>query len=248
MLVAAVLLALLTLYAVAISWFPGPFRDMWIALELIRAGDEGAASWQDYFALHGGAHRLVVPRLLYWIDYHVFAGSNVFLVSVAVLVQVSIVILAARLAARDAAFSRLDRLLLLAMTVLLMFNATQLENFLYTFDVQWFITAAAAAWALAFYNQVFAARARGERVSIIGWLAVGVAAALSIFSSFSGLCLLLLLPVLAMMHRASSRIVIAMAVVMAIGLLAYLSGPFASSSDWASHGMYLNRPNRAAAR
>ena len=98
-------------------------------------------------------------------------------------------------------------------------------------------TAAAAAWALAFYNQVFAARARGERVSIIGWLAVGVAAALSIFSSFSGLCLLLLLPVLAMMHRASSRIVIAMAVVMAIGLLAYLSGPFASSSDWAAPGV-----------
>src|SRR5688572_18221594 len=90
-------MALATVYCIALTYHLGPFRDMWIAMDFVRAYFNGGGNFSDLFSLHGGAHRLAVPRLFFLIEYGVFSGTNIFLIMVSVLSQLSVVWLVWRL-------------------------------------------------------------------------------------------------------------------------------------------------------
>ena len=235
-LLAALLLAAFTLYGVCLSLHWGPFRDMWVAMDFIRAFFEGRTALHELIDLHGGAHRLALPRLLFVVDYGWFAGSNVFLLLVALVTQLSVVLLMALLLKQDLRqqghLSSNDRLFLLAMTLLLMINPTQLENFLYTFDVQWFLTAAFALWALAAWQAVVRDGAAGKTPRAGALLLALVATLCSLFSSFSGLCLLLVLPLLPILYRCALPWVLASFLACAASVFFYLQGPFSDASHW----------------
>jgi len=240
----AVLGAMLTLYCVCLGYYRGPFRDMWIAMDFIRPFFSGGVSFADFFALHGGAHRLAVPRAFFLVEYGVFSGSNSFLIASAVLIQLSVVALVWKLVREETSFDRNDRIFLVALALALMINTAQLENFLYTFDMQWFATSAAAIWALAQWNRVFAAIAQqhiavAQRQTIATTALAGalIATFVSMFSSFSGLCVWLVLPVLAISYRLGATQIAGMVVVMLVIVSMYMSGPFAQGGDWTSPDM-----------
>jgi len=228
----ALLLALFTGYAIALAFHAGPYRDMWITMDFIRGWFSEDTSFVDLFSLHGGAHRLAVPKLLFLVDYGVFSGSNLFLVFCAVLIQLSMVTLLWLWVRDEPTLTSGSRLFLVALTLLFMFNATQLENFLYTFDVQWFITVAAAAWALRYWVLACSTGApfisRRNRYALAG----GVWGLISLFSSFSGICAWLLLPLLVFVYKRRGWSVAWVACVVVAMVVIYTRGPFGGTTDW----------------
>ena len=124
--------------------------------------------------------------------------------------------------------------LVVALSLILMLNATQLENFVYTFDVQWFITSAAAVWALAFWNIAFKAIAGKESLPLMTLAYALTATLISMFASFSGLCLWLVLPALAVVYRVSYKIIFILAVCVIAVVVLYLQGPFATGGGWSA--------------
>ena len=145
----ALLMALFTLYAIVLCYHAGTFRDMWVVMDFIRSFFEGDWQFKDFFSLHGGAHRLVFPKLFFLIEYGVFKGSNVFLILSSVVIQCAVLSCFYLMLKREVYLSSRYKLFLMSLAVLFMFNGTQLENFVYTFDMQWFLTCATAVAALA---------------------------------------------------------------------------------------------------
>jgi len=226
------LVALATVYCICLAYHLGPFRDMWIAMDFIRSYFDGSFHWPDFFALHGGAHRLAVPRLFFLLEYGFFSGTNVFLIIASLLFQSSVVWLVWKILQQEAHIPVCYRWFLTAMAVLLMFNATQLENFIYTFDMQWFLTSASAVWALNFWNIILKNISGNKKnpASVFSWACITTLA--SLFSSFSGLCLLLVLPALAIAHRVSKKILQMILLLLAGAIAWYTSGPFAEGGHW----------------
>ncbi len=234
---AAISVFLSTLYFVCLAYHQGPFRDMWIAMDFIRLSVGGDFHLSDFFALHGGSHRLAVPRLLFLMEYQWFSGSNIFLMLVAFAAQLSVVVLIWRLLKQEQHISNSGRWFMVAICLILMFNATQLENFIYTFDVQWFITSAAAVWALVFWNYFFQSISESKvgalkKVKVKTLLLALIATFISMFSSFSGLCLWLVLPVLAMTYRIGHRNIFILVVAVIVSVVLYMQGPFAAGGNW----------------
>lgn len=229
---AALVSCLFVIYCVVISWYAGPFRDLWVDFDVLRPLLDGQGDISSLFALHGGAHRLAVPRLFFLAEYQLFSGTNIFLISVSVLAQLSVVILIWRLLRNEHHLSSSQRWLIVAMTVLLMFNGTQLENFLYTFDMQWFLTAAAAIWALAAWIKLLSDLSAGKAIAWFQWGWCGALTAISFFSSFSGVCILLVLPVMIVILRLRMALAAALllACVLVVGL--YTQGMFGSAIAW----------------
>jgi hypothetical protein len=225
------LVAITTLCFVCEACHVGPFRDMWIAMEFIRSFFEGG-HFTDLFSLHGGSHRLAVPRLLFLAEYGIFSGSNVFLMMVGFLVQLSVIVLIKREVAHEMHLQKSDQWFIIAVSVVLMLNATQLENFLYTFDVQWFITSAAAFWALACWKNVFKDAHDQNPVSLLTLFAACLLTAVSLFSSFSGLCVCLVLPFMALSYRVPLQHIAILLLIVVVVIALYLQGPFAEGGNW----------------
>lgn len=226
------MLALFTGYAAILALHTGPYRDMWIALDFVRGWFSGEVSLFEIFSLHGGAHRLAIPKLLFLVDYGIFAGSNLFLMFIGVLTQLSMVYLFWQWAREEVSLLDESRLLLVALCCLLMFNATQLENFLYTFDVQWFITVAAAAWALRCWILSFGGNGSLRSARIMYGMMGCVWALVSLFSSFSGVCVWLLLPLLVVIYqRRWISFALAALLVMVI-VVSYTQGSFGGTTKW----------------
>lgn len=228
----ALLLALFTVYAIYLAFHTGPYRDMWIAMDFIRGWFAGDASFADLFTLHGGAHRLAVPKLLFLADYGIFAGANVFLVFVAFLIQAGVVYLVWQWVRDETSLTAESRWWLVALCLLLMFNSTQLENFLYTFDVQWFITVAAAAWALRCWVLSCAMDAAFYPKRMIYACAGCVWGLVALFSSFSGVCVWLLLPVLMVVYQRRWLSFMLAALLVVALLVSYTRGPFGGTTEW----------------
>jgi len=228
----ALLLALFTGYAILLAYHAGPYRDMWIAMDFIHSWFTGEASWLEIFSLHGGAHRLAVPNLLFLAEYGIFEGSNLFLMGVGFFTQLSVVYLVWQWVRNEVSLVMESRLLLVALCFLLMFNATQLENFIYTFDVQWFLTTAAAAWALRCWILSFAMDASQHARRILVAVTGCVWGFVSLFSSFSGICVWLLLPVLMAVYQRRWLSFALAAFLVAVILLSYTRGPFGGTTGW----------------
>jgi hypothetical protein len=230
----AFFVVLSTIYFIFLSCHAGPFRDMWIAMDFVRAYFEGRSTLADLFSLHGGAHRLVIPRLLFLIEYGVFAGTNIFLIITSIIIQLSVVYLVWRALKQETHITASWRWFVTAMTLLLMFNATQLENFIYTFDTQWFLTSAAAAWALYFWNQLFKDFSEQRTASVKMFVSALLLTVVAMFSSFSGLCIWLVLPLLMASYRVSGKQIATAVFAVILVVVAYMQGTFSEATNWHS--------------
>jgi hypothetical protein len=220
----AAAMAIATLYFVWICWYIGPFKDMWVVMDVVRELHLNGLNLDSLFAIHGGAHRIVIPKLFFLAEYSLFSGTNVFLMLVSIMFQCLAVAVFGFMLFREN-YSSEVKVFLLSLSVLLMFNATQLENFVYTFDMQWFATAAFAVLAVGLWCFVFENWSRGQGGIALPVLAV-VASLCSGLSSFSGVCLWLIVPLMARAWRLSWRAVGVMAVTAVCFAAWYVSGDF----------------------
>ncbi len=179
-----------SLYTLTVSYWRGPFRDMWEVMPFIEKALQGHASIADYWEQYGYSHRPLVSRLLWVMDVRWFAGSNFFLLITSIFMQMVILAVLGCALFADSSYLKKQKLVLLVMLVYCLFNSTQNFNFLHTFDVQWFL---ASAFAVA----SCACIVYGKRVS--GFLFVSLfCIVVASMNNFSGImifpvnCLLLL--------------------------------------------------------
>lgn len=229
----AIATLLTTFYFISQAYHLGPFRDMWIAMDFIRGFFEGNTPWHEAFSLHGGAHRLALPKLFFLIEYGIFNGSNTFLITASIMFQLCTLACVYCAIKQETYLSSAQKYLFLAVTTVLLFNTTQLENFIYTFDMQWFATASAAVISLYCWVQLFRQTAFKFTTNNAILLSAALLASLfSLFSSFSGLCLLLILPLLTIVYRLRPAYIVGVIIINITMISLYLSGPFAEGGSW----------------
>jgi hypothetical protein len=164
----------------------GPFKDMWWMMPMVERYFSGQLSWQELLDVHGGAHRLLIPKLLFLMEYGIFSGTNRFLVGTSLCVQaVAFGIWFSRV--RSMPWSRSIKLFVWGLLLLVSFSGMQLENVLYTFDCQWFLANTFSLLAILCF--VRACHQEDNLRWLLLALCSGVAAS---FCSFLGLCSLLL--------------------------------------------------------
>jgi len=165
----------------------GPVADFWLFVPQLAAHYDGAPLWDLLWNPQGG-HRMPFPRLLYLAEYRFFAATNVFLIGTSLALQgFGAAVLARFVWKRPGGLSRSERLFLCASAVLLLFSATQIENFARGWNVHHFLACQAVLWALLALTKAVEARARSA-VAAGGWLVLTVGCGvLASYSMGSGL-------------------------------------------------------------
>ena len=70
------LILFLALLGVYVNYSPIPIADSWSNYELVKDISEGHLS--SFISLHN-EHRILPSKILFWLDMHLFGGSEVFL-------------------------------------------------------------------------------------------------------------------------------------------------------------------------
>ncbi len=138
--IVAGIITLFSLYLVGLLRWQGPFKDLWEFIPAIEQQFNGHWSMAYLLEAYGGAHRIFFPKLLFFIDWFLLGGQNNLTIVVAISCQWLYLALLIRTASTDTALSQQDRLLIFAAFMLSLFSTTQVNNFLYAMDVQWFMS------------------------------------------------------------------------------------------------------------
>ena len=148
--IAAVVVAGCGLFVIAVTlgmvvegWSPAPFWDQW---DNLVSGRPVTWAW---LVLQHNEHRLLLPRLIFWLDHWLAAETNKVDFAASVLIQAALVVLLAWLALKDSVSSRVDAVWVWGLCLVFLFWATQYENFLWGFQVQFFGVGLAAAATFA---------------------------------------------------------------------------------------------------
>jgi hypothetical protein len=137
--VCGILVVAMTLRMVVLGWSPAPFWDQWDNLISGRS-----VSWSWLISQHN-EHRLFVPRLIFWLDWLLAAETNIVDYTCNVLGQTALFALLLWLALRDSRPSFNSKLWVGGLCLCLLFWAVQYENFLWGFQIQYFLVVLLAA-------------------------------------------------------------------------------------------------------
>lgn len=166
-------LVMAALYTLSVSFWRGPWRDMWEALPFVEKAMTGQANLADYWEQYGYSHRPLLSRLCWVADFRWFAGSNHLLLAVSIIMQCLSFACVRAVLWRDPSFTAGQRRILLAGVLFCLLNITQVFNFLHTFDVQWFLV---TGFVMLSLERLLAGAAQ-QRTSllVVAWCCVLVA-------------------------------------------------------------------------
>ncbi|HEY9036464.1 MAG TPA: hypothetical protein VIM96_07085 [Pseudomonadales bacterium] len=226
LLIAAAMAALVMLIAWQCQW-AGPFRDYWEVMPLIETTFTQPIShwpWHELWAPYGGAHRLVIPKLLFIADFHTTGGSNRLILSASILC----LMMAAGLIIRrvQQCYGATPMLYLAsAISLVTLFSATQLFNLNYSYDTQWFQVTGLSVLALYLASHT--------RLSTHYWPYAVAAMAAGTLASLSNMAGFLVWPPLGLLlwcaaHNTTQRLTTA--VITLCILIGYLHGLHTSST------------------
>lgn len=149
-------LALFTVYlCYALEW-RGPMRDLWEFVGLIEQQFQGQLfrdrwNWPAMLEPYGGIHRILLPKLLFYLDYRFASGSNFLSLSVTLFCHLSACALLLHSVYTHQNFNRQDKLLLAAIVLLFFFSTTQIYNLIYNSDNQVVISHSLAIFSAWLY-------------------------------------------------------------------------------------------------
>lgn len=224
----AVIFLASSIVGIAMNYSSVPVGDTWDGiLEFIAELNDG--NWRAWFASYG-EHRIIFPRILYWIDVRVLHGVMAYLLVLNLLLAGGILIVYARFL--KAAFpndeDRSFRFVFAALLCPFLFAWTQWENLFHGFyGAQWFMSELFAL--LAFYFLYTSINFRNNLMFLLSVL-FGLASAGTMAQGFFVLPLMILLALL--LKMAARKIFVL------IGAFVFLAGFYLltnPSSDSASH-------------
>jgi hypothetical protein len=194
--VIALCVTLFSLYLTFLLKWQGPFRDLWEFVDNIEKQFHGIWSWTYLLDAYGGAHRIFFPKLLFFADYYWLNGRNDLTVAVALTCQAGYWLIILHALRTCLSWSIAERIIISAMFVLALFSTTQVSNFLYAMDVQWYMSnlfGLLSLYALAFC----------EKKSYY-WLIVIGTGTIAALCNFTGLMSLLVAAIVIICQRRYS--------------------------------------------
>jgi hypothetical protein len=206
-------------------WF-GPTRDFWRELPFLENAIARGNPFENLFE-RLAFHLDVLPKLLFWVEYRLFEGRNVFLKLLALLLRALSAALLIRMTAREAA--RLPwptAPFLSGMVVLAMFTAAQIEVFARPFQIGLVLVAVGMLCAaLAVVRARSALSAPTRDIAAGAWLGLSLlAVAAASLSATSGLAMLPTLFLTCVFLRFPPRWIFALAAASALFVAAHLIG------------------------
>ncbi len=177
-LITAALWSCITIGIALNSQWSGPFRDMWEIMPLLESTFDGSWQLRDFWAPYGGAHRLVIPQLLFVLDLHILQGSNYLSLFASLICQCLILALVFRRTRDCYPDEPLMPWLSVSLALITLFSATQLYNLNYSISSQWFLATGFSALALFIASQnITSAQQYAHRSMLI--IPIGLLASIS---------------------------------------------------------------------
>ncbi|HQQ63974.1 MAG TPA: hypothetical protein PLF22_10430 [Pseudomonadales bacterium] len=136
----SIILAFFSLYLVTILHWQGPFRDLWEFVPFIEQQFHGQWSLDYLLDPYGGAHRIFLPKLFFFIDFYWLQGRNLLTTSTALICQSLYLLIIYRVVRGEKDISAREKILLTGSFGMALFSTTQVNNFLYAMDVQWYMS------------------------------------------------------------------------------------------------------------
>jgi hypothetical protein len=168
-----------------------PWRDMFVILDGLLKQPTLLTDWQLLIEPHYGAHRIAVPRLLVAMELRFFNGQNHLMYAsawIGIFTCLGILVHMARDYFEDNTSSHL---FFIGIAATLMFAPAHLWNLVNAINASWHITFACAL--ISFYVLI-----RGyEPPGTWTWVTAYVFATIAAFTTFAGVIVWLVLPVLA---------------------------------------------------
>jgi hypothetical protein len=211
----ALWVVLSTLATIHAGYSALPYWDEWDPWHsYLRQGH--SLSW--FFALHND-HRIAVPRLFFALDHLLFGGRRWFLMILSCCLQAALGAMLWRLSARAFRQEQKEGLVLGAAIIACLFSAQQLMNFIWCFQVQFFLVYIAGAGAL--FSLLKAAGQREPHRRTTWMLASILMAAASTYSMMNGLLIWPVLLLTAVWLRIGARQSAAIAAAALLAMASY---------------------------
>jgi len=204
-------------------YLPIPYWDMWFGYVGFMTRSD-LSTWQAWWGQHN-EHRILLSRLLFWVDYRLFGASLASLIVVNyVLAAWAAVLFVWALRERIGALhARNGALTLAGLVVVVIFSWLQSENFNWAFQSQFFLaqTVPLAALLALYRAQTTLSTSWFIAAAALGVLACGTMA--------NGVAALPMLVVMAALCGASLRRICLLAV-LTVGMLAYYFNDYQSAN------------------
>ncbi len=191
-----------------------PFWDMWDSY-LPMADRAASSDWSVWWRQHN-EHRIVLSRLLFWLDLRWFGGGSWFLIAVNYLLVLLGAVLFCRLLRQAAASSKreLDQHALAALIVASLFFWSQHENLTWAFQSQFILAQLLPLSALyVLYRSIQGGGIQFALACLLGVLSAGTMA--------NGILALPLMTIYALLTRQGARRASVLAALSAVVLFAY---------------------------
>ncbi|KRB83400.1 hypothetical protein [Duganella sp. Root198D2] len=211
----ALLFAVLAVVGGVRGYSPVPFWDMWGGY-LPMADPAANGGWSLWWHQHN-EHRIVLSRLLFWVDLRWFGGASWFLIAINYILVLLGAVLFCRILREAAAPSgrELDQHALAAFTVASLFFWSQHENLTWAFQSQFILAQLLPLAALyILYRSIRGGSAQFALACLLGVLSAGTMA--------NGILALPMMTVYALLTRQGARRAGVLAALSALLLFAYL--------------------------
>jgi hypothetical protein len=189
-----------------------PLADMWTSLDFYTKASAG--DWSAWWALHN-EHRIVLSRILFWLDLELFKGQGPFLIICNYLLAGSSFYLIYNIL-QEQLKEYQNKFVLYAMGLVifcLLFSWAQAENFIWTFQSQFFLAQILPLWAFFLLY-----KARTSKIHPIGFFTlaclVGVAAVGTMGNGILALPLMVILALFLRMRAWQVVILLGLAILM----------------------------------
>ncbi|MCE4540917.1 MULTISPECIES: hypothetical protein [unclassified Caballeronia] len=224
---------LMTVYGVVRHFSPVPLADQWdgnVAFFMRAAQNPLAAFFEQH-----NEHRLVFPRIFFYLDLRYLGGRNFLLIAANLALGGCIGLLLFRIARHHARFPGVRSLGLAGVCLIVAFSWMQGGNFFWGFQLQWFAVYLFALCAFHCMDRCAEFVATREAGRANAWLALALGSAvLSACSMSSGVLVFPVLFALALYRRIGTGRVVVTAAVSAATLFAYFANWHAPASSGGS--------------
>jgi hypothetical protein len=186
--------ALVFIFSLLVTCWPGPYNDYWADIWTLQKALTEGIDLVELMTAHNNAHRILIPRLLFVLDYQWFQGSNT-LILVAGLISKLLTLLLLNRMIRDQTLS--VRLLLNALFFAAILNTNNLYNILYSSNIQWDLMLLFSLLAMACHIRAMDHPSLNPR-----WLVAAYAfTLLGLFSHAGALAVLPVFCLMSLLHR-----------------------------------------------
>lgn len=133
----ALLSVLTTARSVMLSHAYLPTADLLVYADFLQASADGQFRWADIWERHNGIHRIVLPKLVFFLDMRLTSGSGWLVAAVSALLMLCMLIVILQVVFSKLPWSTHEKTAFGLLCTLLISSAAQMESLVSPINIQW---------------------------------------------------------------------------------------------------------------